>query len=55
MLQWVYAMQEPVLLLIRGQEKSADTDSVWDGLGVWNPSIGLAMRWTHGSYDLTRT
>ena len=39
-----------MLLLIRGQEKSADTDSVWDGLGVRNPSSDLAMRWTHNRY-----
>ena len=55
MFQRVYATYESVLSLIRGQEKSADTDSVWDGLGVRNPSIGLAMHWMHGSYDLTRT
>lgn len=44
-----------VLYLIRGHEKSADTDSVGDGLGVRTLSIVQAMRFLHASYDLTAT
>ena len=36
---WLYLLSGFVLWFLRGQEKSADTDSVWDGLGVRNLTL----------------